>query len=405
MAINKELVIPALPSIYSEEPLLAQRGLKIYYSTPEKGVNEDTGFLLYISGFRGYPTANVFKKLRSNFADDYNLVTVQCEFFGNEFMLNPRKIRLQDKHMNYFSKEELINIYKKSEFQLDTFLDICSNYEFKMLVREDLSNECPENFNEMGLMQAIDNLNALLYVMKTLHNSGVVFNTKKVIAYGNSHGAYLSHLCNILAPDLITTVIDNSGWIFPRHFFKDSRALTKEYGKSKIKFVFDYKAREIINDFDILDLENLYQKVKSKAQIINYHGNDDHLIPLKEKQEFINSIPNAKIVPISKENLNEYEGIFKDESHGLGANFITLFKHVMNNDYITFEKDIKFKLPTNNYIETDTYKYIFDYKTEVPSIVRVDKKVSKKNTQKQLDKMFKKSSLYKEEIIKNNNEK
>ena len=125
-------------------------------------------------------------------------------------------------------------------------MKICENYELKMKLREDLSEENEEEFNEMGLMQAIDNITALLAVMKKTAEDGYTFNSKKVILYGNSHGAYLCHLCNILMPNFISLIIDNSGWIYLVHINKDRHSLAVETRKTKIKVVFDYIARNII---------------------------------------------------------------------------------------------------------------------------------------------------------------
>lgn len=60
------------PSIYSSK----ERKLNIYFSEPEDGINEETGIILFIAGFGGNANSNVYKKMRSVFADKYNLVTI-----------------------------------------------------------------------------------------------------------------------------------------------------------------------------------------------------------------------------------------------------------------------------------------------------------------------------------------
>ena len=373
MAINNHMKIPALPSIYSQNKQSC-REIDVFYSIPQDGLDEDTGVLLYICGFRGHAEANVFKKLRNNFADEYNLITIQCNYFGYEFMQNPLKLRPQDKHMNYFTKEELIKIYKKGSFQINEFIKLSENYPVKMLLREDLSAECPENFNEMGIMQAIDNLNALITVMKKISSMGYKFNCKKIILYGNSQGAYLSYLCNLIAPDLISLVIDNSGWLYPEHLEKDRRILTLTPGKATLKIVFDYKARDIIDDFEILDLKKMYSNFDNKARIISFHGEDDHLISLSEKNKFLSTVKNSQLYPITTETLKNYPpNIFSKTGHGLGANFLNLFKYIFENCDLKFEKDSEFKRLKNSYVETEGYRYIFDYTRELPYIAKYKK--------------------------------
>lgn len=373
MAINNHIKIPALPSIYSKNKDLSRK-IDVFYSLPENGVNEDTGVLMYICGFRAHAEANVFKKLRNNFADEYNLITVQCNYFGYEFMQKPQKLRPQDKHMDYFTKDELIKIYKRGDFHIDEFIELAEKYPVKMLLREDLNDECPENFNEMGIMQAIDNLNALITVMKKVASMGYKFNSKKIILFGNSQGAYLSYLCNMLAPDLISLIIDNSSWLYPEHLAKDKRVLTLTPGKATLKIVFDYKARDIIDDFQILDLKKMYSQFENKARIISFHGEGDHLISLEDKINFLSDINNSEISPITNETLGTYPSdVFSNSNHGLGAHFLNLFKYVCENYNLNFDKDLEFNIPRNNYLETNKYRYIFDYTGSMPVIAKCEK--------------------------------
>lgn len=373
MAINNHARIPALPSIYSDKKGLT-REIDVFYSIPDKGINEDTGVLLYINGFRGHAEANVFKKLRNNFADEYNLITVQCNYFGIEFMQKPHNLKPQDKHMAYFTKEELISIYKRGTFHYNEFLELAGKHPVKMLLREDLSKECPENFNDMGIMQAMDNINALLYVMNKVNDLGYTFNSKKVIAFGNSQGAYLSYLCNLFAPDLITLIIDNSAWIYPEHLAKDRRVMTETPGNAILKIVFDYKARDIIDDFEIIDLKTMYSNFDNKAAIISFHGEEDHLVSLKDKKKFLNSLKGeTELHPITSKTLGNYPEIFSTTGHGLGANFLNLFKYVIDNYDLSFEKQLELQNPKNSYLETSNYRYIIDYRGDVPTIVRCKK--------------------------------
>ena len=66
------------PSIYKN----MERKLHVYFTEPEEGINEYTGILLLIPGFGGNSKSNVYKKMRNIFADKYNLVVVQCDYFG-----------------------------------------------------------------------------------------------------------------------------------------------------------------------------------------------------------------------------------------------------------------------------------------------------------------------------------
>ncbi|WP_338627164.1 DUF2920 family protein [Clostridium baratii] len=373
MAIERKVILDAIPSIYSKNRNKMSRKLEAYYSIPSSGINEQTGILMYIAGFRGHSNANVFKKLRRVFADEYNLITIQCNYFGYEFMQKPKLIKPQDKHMNYFTKEELIKIYNRGKFHIEEFRKLSEKYGVKMLLREDLSNESIENFNEMGIMQASDNLNALISIINILKEDGHSFNSNKVILYGNSHGAYLAHLCNRLAPDLISVIIDNSGWLYPRHIKKDSRILKEKNGETVLNFVFDYIARDIIDDHQIIDLEYIYNGFSNKAKILSFHGEKDHLISLEDKRNFIKKLDNAELIRIGEDNLQSYKDIFKNYKHGLGADFLKLFEYLVEEyNLLSIETNNTGEIK-NLYIETDLYRYIFDYSNDFPYISKCKK--------------------------------
>ena len=72
MAKEYDFCMYGHPSIYKPK----ERKLKIYFSEPESGVNENTGILLLIPGFGGNANSNVYKKMRDYFSDEYNLVVV-----------------------------------------------------------------------------------------------------------------------------------------------------------------------------------------------------------------------------------------------------------------------------------------------------------------------------------------
>lgn len=44
-------------------------------------VNENTGMLVLIPGYGGNIDSHVFRKMREVFAEQYNFITVQCDYF------------------------------------------------------------------------------------------------------------------------------------------------------------------------------------------------------------------------------------------------------------------------------------------------------------------------------------
>ena len=65
-------------------------------------------------------------------------------------------------------------------------------------------------YQNFGVMQAMDVLNAVLYTKKYINNAK--FEHLPVIMVGSSHGGYLAHMCAKIAPWLVDGVIDNSSY-------------------------------------------------------------------------------------------------------------------------------------------------------------------------------------------------
>lgn len=62
------------------------------------------------------------------------------------------------------------------------------------------------------------NITAMLSVMNVLYD----INSKKVIIYGQFHGAYL---CNTFTPTNFSLIIDNSAWIYPLYIINNNERL------------------------------------------------------------------------------------------------------------------------------------------------------------------------------------
>jgi len=365
MARDYELNWSAHPNIYNNN---SGRELKVYFSEPESGVNEDTGLILFIPGFGGNAHSNVYKKMRSNFADEYNLVTVQCDYFGQEFMQGSNKISInlsKESVQGIFSNEEISQIFNNG-FDFRKFLDVASQYNLNVTVNEVLE-ESLENFNDMGIMQAIDNITALTYVIQILKDNDLIFNSKKIILFGQSQGAYLSYLCNALAPDLFTLLIDNSSWLFPQ-YLKSPRYLYSQIGKMNMQTEFSYLASKMHYDEELLHLPTLYKQVDNKCMIKCFHGTTDNLINHEQKREFCKQINHCDFNEVTSEKVDGV--IFKSTNHGLDADFIKLVDYVYND--FNFEKGTELNISSVS-IKTKYANYKIEYSSGVP-ILKIENK-------------------------------
>lgn len=244
--------------------------------------------------------------MRREFCDKYNLVTLQCDYFGYEFMQDNSNVFIPnidvDRIKNIFSDEDFIK-YRESGYDFNTFFEISKKYEIQIDVNVDLKYENAFNFNDMGIMQSIDNITAVLYLMNILYDNNYIFNARKIIIYGQSHGAYLGYLCNALAPTLFSSIIDNSASIFPEYLRNDRVLIMKEEKRYLVKH-FSYLGRNIIKDYEILDLNYLYNSFRNKCKIISFHGENDTLANIHNKKIFCSSIKKCTLNVITKDDID-----------------------------------------------------------------------------------------------------
>lgn len=373
MCISYEMEVLSQNSFYSEneDSNCFNRKLKVYYSLPQNGVNEDTGLLLFIAGFGGCANSNVYKKMRDKFADQYNLVTLQCDYFGYEFMQSTNDFTLlpidKKEVEGLFTPEEILEIFNDKGLDKDKFLKIASEYNIILNVNANLSKENVNNFNDMGLLQAIDNITATLHVMNILYENNYIFNNKKIIIYGHSQGAYLAYLCNAFAPKLFSLIIDNSSWLYPVYLDKDKdRYLCTKDSNMTLRIKFDYLAKKIIDDIEILKLPFLYSRFINKCKIISYHGSTDSLISCVDKSIFCKKIRNCEYNEISEYKLDNK--VFQSTNHGLDSDFLELFDYTFRNFQITFDKDTGIDLPEVVF-KTKKHTYVINYEDVIPKII------------------------------------
>ena len=296
----------AQPSLYNPIP----RKIDIYFSIPDTP-NDATGLLILLAGFGGNALSNVFKKMREQFADKYNMVTIQTNYFGWQYM------------------------------QLEKL------------------KETPSCFCDMGPVQAMDNLIALMRVKEYLHDGNIPFDEKNAVAYGFSHGAYLCHVMNCFMPEVLSCVIDNSSWMMPVYLFKNRLV----YGGTSD--IFSYIIKDIAMDQQIYSLQFLYEMRKhNKASVISFHGVNDELCAITDKFMLGLQTDNFSLEAIGPNRVDGKK--FKSDTHGLDSDFIELFDYVMRR-YKTASDSSVLQF-VNQFFETDKCKYWIDLSNGIPQL-------------------------------------
>ncbi|WP_186580817.1 DUF2920 family protein [Aquibacillus kalidii] len=351
MAEQHSLHIPAHQNIYNGS---CNRELRIEFSIPENGVNERTGLVIFVPGFGGDIDSNVYTKMRRQFADKYNLVTIQCDYFGSCYMQSTNKFSYKDPDLlnSILTVEEL----EKIKINSSALSQIISNKNTVLPLTADL-DETIEHFNDMGYMQAIDLICAIETIKIILKDNNLSFNSKRIIGYGHSHGAYLLHLSNRLAPNLFSFIIDNSAWTEPG-YLSGNRHLYNKLGKATLAIEFNYLAKDIIKHKNDLNLSTLYKNFNMRTQVLAFQGDEDNLINHNEKKKIIASLSNSDYILVKKEDIDNIK--YKSNNHGLNADFFELFQYAINFERSTrksLERESKYEIRLKNTFITVDYSH------------------------------------------------
>lgn len=360
MAQNYEIEIQAQASIYGSK----DRTIKVYFSEPQKGADKDTGLLLILAGYGGSATSNIYTKMRQQFADEYNLFTVQCDYFGYEFMQNIPADEITDEMIKETLSNAELDLLRR---EYDKYVHILNGKIFFQHIK---LNESSDDFNDMGLMQMIDNLRALKVVIDIVMENGYTISPDRVYAYGFSHGAYLAYLCNAFCNNLFTGIIDNSSYLIP-YYLNHSRDTAIVKDGIRIDQIYTYNANKYIQDEEILNLRYLYRQFKNDARIICFAGDGDFMTSLDDKKAFLSTVDNSTVDVITQKRVDMR--CFKSNAHGLEADFIELFKYAYDKYFDQSpkkEKKRRFIEYKDTFFDSSSFHYEVKWEEGIPILYR-----------------------------------
>ena len=318
-----------------------------------------------ISGYGGDANDSYKEHLAQTIAKEYEvaILSVNYHCIGNRvhlggyyFLDNIDRYILQEvcKSLNINLPNNLDNLIHIFDYinnsliylKTNNFLDL--NYKPCFSVSLQPTKNEYQNF---GIMQAIDILNALLYI-KTNLPFKITGGGIKTIFIGSSHGGYLANLCAKISPWNVDYVIDNSSYAkTPIKYLGFGKEIdyvklyeandvsfdhininlfTKTYWTSN-KFLSNYfsKARRLIRD--ILNKEHLkIQSLYPKPKYIFYHSKFDcDIAPCIDKEELIKILKDLNFDIFENIIMSEkdIDGKFiKDLTHGMGMSIKLLIK-------------------------------------------------------------------------------
>lgn len=350
MAKEYTLDIQGQPTRYSEQV----RDIRMYFAEPETETGECNGILLLIAGYGGHGMSRVYQKMRRLFADQYHFFTVQCDYLGYRYM--------QTDHHLSVTEDMLRQVLSPREFH-----SLRRNYAANqhLLSGKVLSGyisleESAEDFNEMGLGQAMDNLIAVKVLLDILQENGMEYNRNRVYIYGQSHGAYLAYLCNILAPGLFTGIVDNSAYLLP-YYLEHDREVTKVGDIFTLQKWYHYLIADQNWDSGSYDLRELYAGYQGQAHIIVYHGEEDEMIPIEEKKAFLETLPRVSLHVVTKDMVDGV--IFRSAGHSLDADLLKVFEKAVEelDRADCLEAESSRQVFQNYSFQTKRYQYEVDW--------------------------------------------
>ena len=182
-----------------------------------------------------------------------------------------------------------------------------------------------------------------------MQNERRSINTKKVILFGSSHGAYLAHLANLICPGLYASILDISGYLKPYFLDHIREVIVRSRDVKvivKLKY-FLYQHPEYRYHKDLYDLRFLYKNRKNTCKIIAFQGMDDWMVDYREREAFIREVDSAELMLI---DIDDVDGLLcRNAGHSLEMNFFVLFQMLMpmlnsilreQDDEVELEKEI-----------------------------------------------------------------
>ena len=332
---------------------------------------EAKALLVIISGFGEDSDSSYRTHLMQAMAEAYDVACISVDYhcIGNRPQLGA-KFGLDD-----IDRAILIRELAKIGITLPIDLKIVDNYDKTCVLLKSLNEEITirkesgvlsddfsldismtmlptkNEYQNFGVMQAMDVLNAVLYTKKYINNAK--FEHLPVIMVGSSHGGYLAHMCAKIAPWLVDGVIDNSSYAiflwkligfgkeidFARFFGCGTGNLYENlnlYFCDKTYWTLDDKSPYYFSDAreeirNILNLDHLNVQSSYKKPIyVSYHCiNDTEVASAKDKTELYEALKklnfDATLHMIKDES--EVDGKFiKSLTHGMGMSYKLLLQ-------------------------------------------------------------------------------
>ncbi len=387
--------IPAHPTEFADYK--DEREIDIYVTEPREGINDNTGIMLIIHGAGAYAESAYFEKLRKDWANRYNVITLGVNYLGTKERIDTKLSFPDDSIQKLFQKlttSQREEFLAKNEHSIDDLIVHFPNQDFlnEIFVYNDIKRSI-KDYCDYGFIQAIDCLYAVYYVLSLCSYYGIKINKNRIFAYGSSLGGYLAQMCLRFAPSTFRLIADNSGFvnippkeIFPVDMGATAKCVMKNgmivsliwsqlYSQNPNERFYFSPDMFQIRSLDYSSSLDSFGKL-CKSQIFMFHGRDDLIVNADGKNDlhkkYLEHGIESSFFCFSEKDVDNK--VIKNSGHAMGADIKKLFEKYCDEYCIEeaadndFAKQTDFDKGSVIKYNTENGYFIIDYSAGVPSI-------------------------------------
>jgi len=317
-----------------------KRDTELEYSISYPSDIKPKAIVFIIPGCGGDTNNDYMNNLREYVANTFSVVAVNV--FYHCFYSRPENgatLSFDDFDINYLKaviEKFKIDFSDVSEITKETILKKLHEVDKEMTISMTLVPKKDE-YQNFGVMQAIDHLN----VLKELHKTFIDTHELPVVCFGSSHGGYIAQMMAKFAPNSISHVVDNSSYVRPALHFILGKEInvnrpeyTQYFDKLRVNcFVQTYwtldanspycysQDRDTIRDVSNLEhIKVMSNASQDKTQYTLYHSEHDTVALIQEKKILCeNLIANGyKVVLHTFSKEEDIDGkLIKNLKHGM----------------------------------------------------------------------------------------
>lgn len=246
------------------------------------------------------------------------------------------------------------------------------------------------DYQDFGPVQAIDVLTAIAHLRN--HQKYKDLNWKKLAIVGTSHGAYVSSMCDKIAPNTFQTIVNNSGWIksISSELFSNSSTMTYSsiltYSTNTLPLwspepnnpnsfsLRHQQIRDLTNSTHIQEQINQTYHKNNKRYYFS-HTINDSIVPLEDKDNYISLIKNyfkhteyLRLDDTSKLNMQTFKSLEHGASASLKGLVIDYVIKKENNSLVTTD----FTMNNKILYSCENGYYIINFSKNYPSLVFIN---------------------------------